>query len=289
MNESAASEVSHRERPNPRQVSGDLSSRQLILPTIPLILLVAFGFTFHPNATAEPKVQWSGTSAKDGNGEISLQVDKTVVIEGEIDWWVGPFLVHQQDVSSPYEEVPAINRRIEETCGWWVMVAGAVAFSVFIPAAWSQKWHGRWADGPPRVASGRAILIIVGVLSFLVGVCWLFKGMNPQSVEGLSKEFNGARQLGWRMAVAIMLMPVAEELVFRAMLQRLLARRMAVPTAVLIQALCFGAVHLATPMHVLIGVFGGLSFGTIYAATNRLSLTIATHCASNAIFILLIL
>ena len=47
--------------------------------------------------------------------------------------------------------------------------------------------------------------------------------------------------------------------------------------------------YLATPMHVLIGVFGGLSFGMTYAATNRLSLTVATHCASNAIFILLIL
>lgn len=189
----------------------------------------------------------------------------------------------------PYDEIPEINRRTEEARGLWMMIAGAFAFSVFVPAAWSQKWHSRWADGPPRVASGRAILIIVFVLSFLVGVCWLFKGMNPQSVDGLSQEFSGARKLGWRMAAVIILFPVAEELVFRAMLQRLLARHLAVSVAVLIQALCFGAVHLATPMHVLIGVFGGLSFGMIYAATNRLSVTIATHCASNAIFILLIL
>lgn len=289
MNESATPEVSQQERRNTGQDSVDLSLRQLILPTIPLILLVAFGFTFHPNATAEPKVQWSGTSEKDGDGEITVHVDKTVVIEGEIDWWVGPFLVHKQSISSPYEEIPKINRRTEETRGLWVMIAGACAFSVFIPAAWSQKWHGRWAVGPPRVAAGRAILIIACVLFFLVGVCWLFKGTNPQSVDDLSQEFSGARSFGWRMAAVIILMPVTEELVFRAMLQRLLARHLAVSAAVLIQALCFGSVHLATPMHVLIGVFGGLSFGTIYAATNRLSLTIATHCASNAIFILLIL
>ena len=226
MNESATPDVSHQKRPNTRRVSVDLSSRQLILPSIPLILLVAFGFTFYSNATAEPKVQWSGTSEKDGDGEITVQVDKTVVIEGEIDWWVGPFLVHNQSVSSPYEEIPEINRRTEETRGLWVMIAGACAFSVFIPAAWSQKWHSRWADGPPRVASGRAILIIVFVLSFFVGVCWLFKGMNPQSVEGLSNEFSGVGNLGWRMAAVTIVFPVAEELVFRAMLQRLLARRL---------------------------------------------------------------
>lgn len=270
-------------------MSADLSPRQLIFPTIPLILLVAVGLTFHPNVTAKPKLNWSGTSEKDSNGEIQLQVDKTLMIEGQIDWWVGPFLIQQESVSRPYEEIPKINRRIDETRGLWMVIAGAVAFSVFVPAAWIQKWHGRWADGPPRVASGRAILIIVCVLSFLVGVCWLFKGMNPDSVEGLSKEFSGAGNLGWRMVSAIILIPVIEELVFRAMLQRLLARRFSVPLAILIQALCFGAVHLATPMHVLIGVFGGLSFGMIYVATNRLSLTIATHCASNAIFILLIL
>jgi hypothetical protein len=234
MNESATPEVSRQERRNDSQLPGDLSSRQLILPTIPLILLVAFGFTFHSNATAEPKVQWSGASERDGNGKISLQVDKTVVIEGEIDWWIGPFLVHKQSVSSPYEEIPAINHRIEKTRGWWLMIVGAGAFSVFIPAAWSQKWHGRWADAPPRVASGRAILIIVCVLSFLVGGCWLFKGMNPDSVDGLSKEFSGAMNLGWRMAAVIIVFPVAEELVFRAMLQRLLARRLAVPAAVLV-------------------------------------------------------
>jgi membrane protease YdiL (CAAX protease family) len=289
MNEPATAEVSHPQRRNTGRVSVDLSSRQLILPAIPLILLVAFGFTFHPNATVEPKLQWSGKSEKDGNGEITLQVDKTLMIEGSIDWWIGPFLVHKQSVSRLYEEIPEINRGIEETRGWWMTIAGAFAFAGFIPAAWSQKWHGRWGDGPPRVASGRAILIVVCVLSFLVGVCWLFKGMNPEPVAGLAQEFSGARNLGWRMVAVIVLFPIAEELVFRAMLQRLLARRLTVHNAVLIQALCFGAVHLATPMHVLIGVFGGLSFGMIYAATNRLSLTIATHCGSNAIFILLIL
>lgn len=289
MNEPATPEVSHPQRRNTGQVCGDLSLRQLILPTIPLIVFVAVGLTFHSNVTAKPKVHWSGTSEKDSNGEIQLQVDKTLMIEGQIDWWVGPFLIQQESVSRPYEEIPKINRRIDETRGLWMMIAGVVAFSVFVPAAWSQKWHGRWGDGPPRVASGRAILIIVCVLSFLVGVCWLVKGINPDSVKGLSKEFSGARNLGWRMVSAIILIPVIEELVFRAMLQRLLARRFSVPLAVLSQALCFGAVHLATPMHVLIGVFGGLSFGVIYAATNRLSLTIATHCASNAIFILLIL
>jgi len=283
------SDESHQERRDTDRVSVDLSLRQLILPTIPLILLVAFGFTFHLNATVEPKLQWSGKSEKDGNGEITLQVDKTLMIEGSIDWWIGPFLVHKQSVSRLYEEIPEINRGIEETRGWWMTIAGAFAFAVFFPVAWSQKWHGRWADGPPRVAAGRAILIIVCVLAFLVGVCWLFKGMNPQSVDGLSQEFSGARSLGWRMVATIILFPIAEELVFRAMLQRLLARRLAVRYAVLIQALCFGAVHLATPMHVVIGVFGGLSFGMIYAATNRLSLTIATHCASNAIFILVII
>lgn len=86
MNESAAPEVSHQEPWNAGQVPGDLPSRQLILPTIPLILLVAFSSTFSSNATAKPKVQWSGTSEKDGNGEITLHVDRTRVIESKIDW-----------------------------------------------------------------------------------------------------------------------------------------------------------------------------------------------------------
>ena len=288
QNQSGAG-VFHQERRNIGDRAVELSARQLILPTIPLILFVVVGLAFHPNVTAKPKVHWSGTSEKDHDGEIKLKVDKTLMIEGAIEWWVGPFLIHKESVARPYEEIPAINRGIEETRGWWMVIAGAVAFSVFLPIARIQKWHSRWAEGPPRVASGRATLIIVCVLAFLAGSCWLFKGMNPDSVDGLAKEFDGAKSFGWRMAATMILIPITEELVFRAMLQRLLARRFAVPAAVVIQALCFGAVHLATPMHVLIGVFGGLSFGTIYAATNRLSLTIATHCASNAIFILLVL
>lgn len=289
MNGAAASEVSHQHQPNTPRVSGNLSSRQLILPTIPLILFVIVSLLFHPNVTAKPKLHWSGTSERDDAGELTLQVDKVLMIEGAVDWWVGPFLVYTQSVSRPYEEIPEINHRIDETRGFGAVIAGAVALLVFVLVARSQRWHGRWGGELPRVASGKAILIIAGVLTFLTFACWLFKGMNPDSVEGLSKEFSGARNFGWRMAATILLIPVIEELVFRATLQRLLVRRFSVPLAVLVQALCFGAVHLATPMHVLIGVFGGLSFGTTYAATNRLSLTIATHCASNAIFILLVL
>ena len=118
MNESALPEVTNTGQPNIAQGSCDLSLRQLILPTIPLILFVAVGMAFHPNVTAKPKLHWSGTSEKDSNGEIQLQVDKTLMIEGEIDWWVGPFLVHNESVSRPYEEIPVINRRIDETRGW---------------------------------------------------------------------------------------------------------------------------------------------------------------------------
>lgn len=266
-----------------------LSLFQLIVPAVPLMLLVAFCAGFHPDVTAEPKLRHSGTTTKDENGKLSLQVRKTLMVEGTIDWRIGSVSIAQESVVAPYDDIPGINRRIEETRGLIDLIAGLIAFSVFVIAAWRLAWHSRWTDDPPLIPPARAVLIIGCVLPLLAGVSLIFTSLSTESVAGLTNEFQGAKIPGLRMAAVLLLAPLAEELVFRATLQRVLARRFSVPVSVVLQALCFGAGHMASPLHVLIGVFGGLCFGAIYATTNRISLAIATHSLSNAVFILIVL
>lgn len=81
------------------------------------------------------------------------------------------------------------------------------------------------------------------------------------------------------------LVPLAEELVFRGVIQQIFARNMGPVMGFLLAGLIFGAVHLNA--HLLISIsFFGVFLGFVYYATGNLAYTIVAHSLFNVVALL---
>ncbi|ERI53505.1 hypothetical protein N878_15260 [Pseudomonas sp. EGD-AK9] len=104
-------------------------------------------------------------------------------------------------------------------------------------------------------------------------------GWQPKWPDGL---------LLW-LAVNLGVAVMAEELLFRGLLQRALIRRLGAWPGLLLTAALFGAAHLPfSPLFALVAGIAGLGYGLALHYSGRLSLAIALHGAVNLLHILLL-
>jgi membrane protease YdiL (CAAX protease family) len=82
--------------------------------------------------------------------------------------------------------------------------------------------------------------------------------------------------------------PIAEELCFRGLLLPILLRRFKPTTAVVLQALAFGVVHVY-PLQILSATLAGLVLGALALRTRSLIPGMIVHAANNAIVFALIM
>ncbi len=104
--------------------------------------------------------------------------------------------------------------------------------------------------------------------------------------ESWMAEYGEAMRLsaetGWIPALAVVVgAPLAEELVFRGIIQSRLERAMPAWIAVVLQAALFGLIHGA-PVQIAYAFVMGLLFGYIRHRTGSILPTIAAHAAFNA-------
>jgi len=82
-----------------------------------------------------------------------------------------------------------------------------------------------------------------------------------------------------------MMVPMAEELVFRGVIQQIFTRNMGPALGFILGGLVFGAVHLNA--HLLISIsFFGVFLGFIYYATGNITYSIVAHSLFNAVALL---
>jgi CAAX protease family protein len=113
--------------------------------------------------------------------------------------------------------------------------------------------------------------------------------MDPVSAAGLAA-------IGGFLALALVL-TLAEEIVFRVIIQERLAWFIGTPAAIVVAAILFGATHAVgssgSPQVLLSDIAGvtldGIFFGAIYAKTHNLAVTWATHYAADVVGILALL
>ncbi|EZH82800.1 peptidase [Ectopseudomonas composti] len=118
-------------------------------------------------------------------------------------------------------------------------------------------------------------LLAVPGLAVLVGlVAW-----QPKWPEGL---------LLW-LLVNLGVAVLAEELLFRGLLQPALIRRLGAWPGLLLTAALFGAVHLPfSPLFALLAAIAGLGYGLAFHYSGRLSVAVALHGAVNLLHLLLL-
>lgn len=91
------------------------------------------------------------------------------------------------------------------------------------------------------------------------------------------------------LAINLLATVLAEELVFRGLLQPALVSRLGARQGVLLTAAIFGAVHLPfSPLFALVAGLAGLGYGLAYHYSGRLSVAVALHLGVNLSHLLLL-
>lgn len=140
-----------------------------------------------------------------------------------------------------------------------------------------------WLGSTPASApSWPKALLVCGVTLLGVPLLALALGLVGWQVkwpEGL---------LLW-LAVNLGVVALAEELLFRGLLQPALVRRLGVCPGVILGAVLFGAVHLPfSALFALLAGLAGLGYGLAFHYSNRLSLAVTLHVAVNLLHFLLL-
>lgn len=96
-------------------------------------------------------------------------------------------------------------------------------------------------------------------------------------------------QLWLWLAVNLAVAVLAEELLFRGLLQPHLVRRFGVRLGIGLTTLLFAAVHLPfSPLFAMVAGVAGLGYGLLFHFSGRISLAIALHGAVNLLHVLLL-
>jgi membrane protease YdiL (CAAX protease family) len=140
--------------------------------------------------------------------------------------------------------------------------------------------------------TGRIGFVIVATLATVVIVDQIYL-INQQFSPVPYEYVESLRELrpndGWNFAVIFMglclMVPVAEELVFRGIIQQVFARNVGPVLGFLLAGLVFGAIHLNA--HLLISIsFFGIFLSFVYYATGNLTYTIIAHALFNTVALL---
>lgn len=141
--------------------------------------------------------------------------------------------------------------------------------------AWWGTPVGPWRVRPLLATVGLTLGGVPG-LALALGVL----GWQPKWPEGL---------LAW-LAINLLVTCLAEELVFRAFLQRRLSERLGMPTGLLLTSLLFGLAHLpAGAGFALLAGLAGVGYGlAFHCSGNRLWPALLLHGALNTLHLLLL-
>ncbi len=141
-----------------------------------------------------------------------------------------------------------------------------------------------WWLGQTHTAARRPLLAGMLALATLLAVPLLALALNL--VDWQPKWPDG---LGLWLAVNLGVAVLAEELLFRALLQTRLIAWLGVWPGILLTALLFGAAHIPfSPLFALVAGIAGLGYGLLFHYSGRLSPTIALHLAVNLLHLLLL-
>ncbi len=181
----------------------------------------------------------------------------------------------------PFRVLALLAGLPEGSAGRLVLFVAALAAMLGVYALSVRLGERRRADElavgrlAPELAAGIAVGSVVFALVMAVLLAFGWYGATLQAA--------GAP---WRGLAIGLGAGVAEELVFRGILMRLLWEAFGLRVGIVLSALVFGLIHVVNPGHALMGpvfiVFeAGLLLGGLYALTGRLWASIGAHAGWN--------
>lgn len=128
-----------------------------------------------------------------------------------------------------------------------------------------------------------ATLAVVVIVDYIYSLTQRWMSVPEDYVEGL-KELRpeGMIAMAATFLGICVLAPLAEEIVFRGIIQRIFARNMGDITAMVLAGIFFGAIHL-TPQLLFSMIAFGIFLGFLFFATSNLTYPVLAHCLLNSI------
>ena len=179
----------------------------------------------------------------------------------------------------------------------FAVVGGAQSLATIGVIAWLGRRAGRpslrprpaWSDAA-YLLLGASLALAVSWLTYLV-VVQVFGGEIPaQAVVQIADEAEGRPAMVAVVVVAVLLAPLAEELVFRGALLRALGRRLSVGPAALVSAAAFALAHLVLDFQSAVAAPALFVVGLVLAAVvqrrGRLAPAVAAHMGFNLVGVL---
>lgn len=126
-----------------------------------------------------------------------------------------------------------------------------------------------------------ATAAVVVIVDFIYGVSQRFLSPPADYVEGLKElKPDGIVPIAVTFLGICVLVPFAEEIVFRGLVQRVFSRNMGPVLAMLLAGAFFGVIHL-TPQLLLSMIVFGIFLGYLFMATSNLVYPILAHALLN--------
>jgi membrane protease YdiL (CAAX protease family) len=184
----------------------------------------------------------------------------------------------------------SIDPKLDDGSPWITALStlgldGCVVAAVVGVAAMTVRprlWHFGLRRAPLRHSIGVAFMAVVAFLAFELAYSAVFDPKNPQKiVEDLGADQSTALLVLGAVAV-IVVAPIAEELLFRGFLFRVLRMRTGFWAAALIDGVLFGLVHGSLVILPVLA-FLGVALCWVYERTGSLFPCIAIHVLNNTI------
>ena len=196
-----------------------------------------------------------------------------------------PTRLENKSSSRKEQLLEALSIYIDQAKSWITVCLFPFALIACIVIGRLSQWHSRvtvpiFRFYPPM----KTVVVCTGILLALIFGVALMKSLWPPAVSELARHF-GLRAGLLILIDMVIVAPVAEELVFRSFLCRILVERIGPVTGILLQALIFGSLHLTSPTHAAVAFTGGVVLGMVYVYTRSLGASIFLHATSNALLV----
>ena len=188
----------------------------------------------------------------------------------------------------PLEQVSAVWVVLHSVALHWATIGLIWFFACQRNISWRAGFaHKKWScvDGLWRGVT--AYLLVVPYLLFYSGLYymwlqWTGRDPQPQEVVNIMRDLAPGFLYYYLIALALILAPISEELLFRGLLLPALARRAGTGAAIVASSFLFALIHFHVPSLVPLFVFSvALSLAYIY--TRSIVVPIVMHGIFNAI------
>ncbi len=267
-----------------------LSLGRTLAPIAPFIVLVIASHLVFLDASTRLENRLVRVTTRDADGRTTTESKRSDVRMVDLRWRLGPYVSSTSTTTATSLSIKTDCRTLGEaasillsrTRSWIGVCLFPIVLIVSIVTCRASHWHAHpTAEISRSYPPLRTAAVCMGVLCVLIVGFLLKQTLWPPSVTELIRWFRANVNGVSPFIYCAIVLPIAEEVVFRAGVCRILVGRLGLLGGIVLQALLFAGVHLATPLHVAVGFTGGIVLGMVYIYTRSLTAAILLHLGAN--------